>query len=146
MAPPFKLGLTSIPLFAAEATFEGVQSNAIGGLLVSLAALAVLIGAIWNMVDRLRGGKAEKREISFSEEFATKEELTQAHGRIGRERNEINSALTKLDEELRGSNERLAGSIDSLRLEFKTDDRGVHNRINEVLAAVSELRGMLKKR
>lgn len=112
-----KLATIAAPLLIAESTFQGVRSSGIGEFLVTAAALSVIVMALWNMVDRVRGGTAQKREISFAESVATADELKQAHGRISREREEVNREIKRLDEaqkETRASLEKLNDRVDAV--------------------------------
>jgi len=84
-------------------------------------------------------------EVKPHTAYATKEDLKLAHGRIARERGEVDAAIAELRADLRASTDKLANSVNALRLEIKADNQGVHTRINEVLAAVSKLQGMVQK-
>ena len=105
----------AVPLFLAESTMHGVRSSALGEFLVNAAALAVIIMVIWNLVDRMRGGATQKREIKFADELATQVDLKQAHGRIARERTEINKELETIKKEAKTMRENLDREIDDLQ-------------------------------
>ena len=102
-------------LAAAESTYQGVASSRIGETLVQIAALSVIAVAILNLVDRMRGGSPQKREVSFAAEFATKEELKQAHGRIAREREELDTKIDELKEQAERLSEKVDSKIDKLQ-------------------------------
>lgn len=144
MISPFKLGMFTLPLFLAESTTAEVKSSALGEWLVIGAAVLVIVQIGWGFLDRVRGGPMEKREVSFAEEFVTKQEMKQAHGRIERERKEVNDEIAKVRQDMRDSNDKLGDALRDLRLEIKQDNKGVHDRINEILEAVSELRGRVE--
>lgn len=102
------------PLLAVESTYEGVRSSVLGEFLVQAAAAMVLLLLVWNLIDKLRGGTPQKREVSFAEEIVTQDELKQAHGRITRERDEIDNAIAELKEEQRAQRERHDAEISQL--------------------------------
>ena len=91
--------------------------------------------------------------VRAHEEFATKAQLTEVHGRIKRERGELDAAiaagearqsaaLARVDAELHGVRAQLAANNEA------GDDRAekLHNRINVILESVSELRGELRSK
>jgi len=127
MTASIKLTAMTLPLFVAESNYQGVKSSAIGELLVQAAALAVIVMVIWNFVDRVRFGSAQRREIQQpltvqkQRETVSEEELRQVHGRIARERAEIDAQLT----DLKAEDVRLREKLDS-------DIADLHDRINSV--------------
>lgn len=116
-------------LAAAESTYQGVASSRIGETLVQIAALSVIAVAILNLVDRMRGGTTQKREVSFSQEFATKEELKQAHGRMNREREELDAKI----DEIRDQNQRLSEKVESTKDELQERIDVVPERVIKLL-------------
>lgn len=109
-----------------------------------------LVGGTTAMValyKMLKGGSPlpQPMVVKGAQEYATAEELRQAHGRISREREEINALLAQQRQQIDDMEVTVSRSINDLRKEIKGDTMGVHNRINEVLAAVSELKGRLTK-
>lgn len=87
--------LASLPLFLAESSYQGVRSSALGEWLVQAAALAVIALVVWQLVDRVRGGAPQKREVSFSREYVARpeydrdrKELDEELGRMARNRKE----------------------------------------------------------
>ena len=111
-----KAAATALPLFVAESTYQGVRSSAIGELLVQLAAVAVIVMVLWNLVDRVRGGSAQKREVSFSTEFVTQ-----------KQHQELRDTVAKVDHERRTSTAELHKKIE-----------GIERRLNERIDAVPE--------
>lgn len=94
---------------------------------------------------RAKSGLPQPLTIKGEARFATAEDITQVHGRIAREREEVNKQINQQAAQIQRLEDNLEESIESLRKEIKGDVLGVHNRINEVLAAVSEVRGRLAK-
>lgn len=116
-----KLGLFALPLLLAEATFQGVPASSLGGWLINAAAAALLVRVLWDFADRVKGGAPQKREISFAESLATADEIKQAHGRISREREEIDRELG-----------RVAAEVKELREKFDDTVRDLNARIDRV--------------
>lgn len=111
----FKLAVMSLPLFLAESTTDSVKSSAIGEWVVVGAAVLVIIQVGWSFWDRLRGGVPQKREVSFAGKYATDEEMTNVHGRIKRERLELDKQIEELKAEDRRLREKLEHEIDNLQ-------------------------------
>lgn len=108
MTPFIKLAAVSTPFFLAEtatrkigeSTIEGVTSSALGEWLVQAAAAAVLIMALWTLVDRMRGGISQKREVTFSEEYTSKEEHDLLKAEVAKIDNERRVSVAKLHEKI----------------------------------------------
>ena len=77
------------------------------------------IGLLLNItlagVSLIRSKQSQRREVSFADTYASREEMSE-----------------------------IKTEVRNLRMEFKGDVRGVHCRIDEVLAAVSRLEGEIK--
>lgn len=114
MTPTTNLAAHLAPLLLAESTFQGVASSGLGELLVGLAALLVIAKIMWDAADRLRGGTAQKREVSFADQFAT----TAQHA-------ELRGEVAKIDHERRTSVANLHDKIDTLAA-------NLHERIDAV--------------
>jgi len=89
--------------------------------------------------------------VRAHEEFATKAQLTEVHGRIKRERGELDAAIAAAEIRQRDANARLDAELTAMREQLASNnDNGneraekLHNRINTVLEAVSEIRGELR--
>lgn len=106
-----KAALLYPPLLAVESSYEGVRSSALGEFVIQAAAALVLLMLVWSVIDKLRGGTPQKREVSFADEMVTQEELKQAHGRISREREDINREILNLKQEQKEQRDALAGTI-----------------------------------
>lgn len=126
MPSTLKLALVSMPFFLAESTYEGVKSSALGEWLVQAAAAAVLVMALWNLVDRVRGGTPQKREVSFTEEFATK-----------KQHEELKLEVAKIDTERRVSVANLHTKIDD-NTKITAETRGKLDLVNQQLAQLNQ--------
>lgn len=86
------------------------------GFFISSAASAVAV---------INSRRVQRREVTFGQEFVTKDQCTIMNQSLDRR-------IRKIEED-----------VSMMRREVKQDMRGVHERIDQVLAAVSELRGEL---
>lgn len=78
-----------------------------------------------------------------SNTYATKEEMKFAHGRISRERAEINAALAKFETEQEKQREQLDLVITELRKELKEENGGLHERLTDIIQGMGELKGRI---
>jgi len=83
--------------------------------------------------------------------YATLAQLKEAHGRIARERGEINAAIAKIEAAAVAANLRLDAELSALRDQLAAnntagEDRAakLHDRINAMLESTSELRGEVR--
>ncbi len=133
------------------------SAASLGWLMISGASLALAVNQIWSVVDRF------KSDPPLHLHYATKKEMQEVHGRIKREREEINRDLAelklsnaaareevrdlfeKLDEKRTTSIGGLHQAVDDasreLRNELKNDMSGVQNKLGELLIAVGRLQG-----
>ena len=79
-----------------------------------------------------------------SNTYATKEEMKYAHGRITRERAEINAALAKFETEQLRREEEIDKIITAVRTELKAENGGLHSRFTERLGLVREMKGRME--
>lgn len=119
--------------FAQVATPGAVE---LAGFLGCLFFLVAGANALMKLVDRFRGQReTPKREVSFAERLVSQVELGAVTARV-----------KKLEE-----------TVDAIRDELKQDKTDIlqageeraeklHNRINDVLRAVSEVRGEMHSR
>lgn len=100
-------------------------------LFLSLGFLASLTASVLAMV---RGNRLQKREISMAPGLMPDPELLDLKRRM----NEVETDLSQIRTEIKA---------DYRLLETHNENRvsGLHERINQVLAAVSELRGELRQ-
>lgn len=114
-----------------------------------LVYIAVGIAAVSHAASVLSGRHAAKGvvpqplEVKPFKPSVTEDELAKTHGRISRERGEIDRQIEGLIETQKVFDEKLSKSVEILRLEIKGDIGAVQNRITDVLAAVAELRGRI---
>lgn len=109
-----KAAAIALPLFVAESTYQGVRSSAIGELLVQLAAVAVIIMVLWNLVDRVRGGTAQKREVSFSAEVVTLKQHEDLRKQVDKIDHERRTSVAELHKKVETAIERLNDRIDKV--------------------------------
>ena len=83
--------------------------------------------------------------------YATLAQLKEAHGRIGRERTEINACLAKIEAAQTTATLRLDAELAALREQLATNNTDgearaakLHDRINAMLESTSELRGEVR--
>lgn len=88
------------------------------------------ITAAW--MQALNGRRAQKRDVTLMEEFATRKELSTLAEKV-------DSRFEDLRQELKQSETRITSKGEERVIK-------VHDRINEVLSAVSEVRGELNAR
>jgi hypothetical protein len=88
------------------------------------------------------GGRKQKREVSFTFVPASKEEFDE-HVRASKAAQEELSR--RLEETAKYLAEKSEAKTQELRHEMVATTHAIHERINEVLATVSELRGELKR-
>ncbi|MBI3885914.1 MAG: hypothetical protein HY302_09335 [Opitutae bacterium] len=129
MTPAIKLGLTTLPLFVAESTTDSVKSSALGEWLVIGAAVLVIAQIGWSFVDRVRGGSPQKREVSFTEQFVTREQ----HVKLEEE-------IAKIDNERRVSVAGIHSKIDNLA--ERLDDR-IDNVPERTIALLKNTKGLI---
>jgi hypothetical protein len=124
-----------------------------GPFLELWVAVAFLAGVAANLVTLFRVNQKQKREVSFSFEPASKMEFER---HVESNRQEHAQLFAKLGGVERGWNERLMGvhkelleRIDARFAEMQREDREsrrvLHERINEVLAAVSRIQGKMER-
>ncbi len=119
----------------------------------ALTQFLIVLGFLGSIVASLvairSSNRAQKREVSFADEFATRAQHDDLKGRVDKIADEIRSEFARLDQKrsvsIAGVHDDLENAIAALRAGVKQDVEGVHDRINVVLAAVSELKGRLSK-
>ena len=92
----------------------------------------LILGAagVWAVVSN----RTQRREVSFSEEFARKEDLQRIES-------DVDQLRTKMD----GMQHTLGGLSVELNHAGEQRAREIHVRIDQVLTAVAELRGQLRQ-
>ena len=104
-----------------------------------LIAAAVLVIAV--QVRELVGTK-KRREVSFEETPARKTEFDQ---HVDWNRREHENLFSKIAGVERGVTDRLGAKLVDLEHKAETSRDKLHDRVNDVLSAVSELRGKLEE-
>lgn len=104
-------------------------------------SLIASVGASLLAVVGYFSNRKQKREVSFSFEPASKEEFM-AH--VERNEREHENIFKKIGGVERGAMERLDAKFAAMQTSAEAGREKIHGRINEVLAAVSELKGELK--
>ena len=89
--------------------------------------------------------------VKASDQWASKSELDQVHGRIKRERAEIDAAINNVRAEYRETSQRIDAELAALREQLAENNAAgearaekLHDRINAVLENSAEMRGELK--
>lgn len=81
--------------------------------------------------------------------YATKAEHTELKGRVDNADAKIETNFRELDRKrsvsIAGLHDDLAAKTEALRSEMKSDNERLHDRITDVLAKVSELKGQVQK-
>lgn len=101
-------------------------------VLVVVAAFSVVLGVI------AAAKKAFTRTPPLHDEFASKSELGSVERRLSGEIEDLDDRLTAMRSEI------VDGQME-LRRDLRADIGGVHERINLVLASVSELKGRIER-
>lgn len=113
-----------------EAFYQWVLA---AGILLSLAA---------NVVALLRNGRAQKREVTFGEQFVTRE----VHGAVA---TNMDVRVTKIEGELKAIREEMNHQREMAEATAETRAVALHNRINDLgtslTAQVAELRGTMNR-
>lgn len=106
-----------------------------------------LVGGIGGLIFLYRQarGLPQPMQVQAAHGVATQQDVKEVHGRISRERQEIDRELSTVRERVDNLEHEQGDSLEKLRLEMKGDIKGVHDRINEVLSAVSHLRGRVER-
>ena len=98
----------------------------------------------------------QKREVVFPTEFLRKSEVEVIRQRIDKVETGLEEFVKKesgnrreIYERMRNDSEKLTQKLEDTRVEIKGDLQnglaGVHRRVDDILAAVSELRGEVKR-
>lgn len=114
MLPEIKSALMTMPLFIAESTTAEVKSSALGEWLVIGAAVMVIVQIGWTFIDRVRGGTAQKREVSFSAEFVTQEQHAELKATVAKIDHERRTSVAELHKKIEGAERRLNERIDAV--------------------------------
>ena len=118
--------------------------QAIGWLIVALAALVVILNNGLKLADRMKGKPpASQVAAESAEKFVSKPEFREHVHRSDVEHQNIWKKLGGLE---RG----LGAEMKAMELRIQESDEHrsekLHDRVNEVLAAVSELRGAMERK
>jgi len=97
----------------------------LAGWLACLAFILGLVNGGLKLVDRVKGREPFPPNASLDARVA---------------------ALERIEIESDSRRRAIYEKIEALRLENKSDAEGLHDRINDVLAAVSELRGEVRRK
>jgi len=119
-------------LLSAIVTQDPVAFQNFWNSMVAVIAVVCTVGSFVIMLMNRRS--TQKREVSFSEEYALKSDLLQFRRDHEREIAVLLTGLAEIRREMKADREALAVAGEA-RAEK------IHNRINTVLEAVSELRG-----
>lgn len=115
------------------------------GFLAVLLFLATLGDRLLSVAQRFLG-KGEKREVSFTSEYVSKtdfvelKDIVHKHEEYGKERRK------EIYQMIRDLQKHADDELKAFRREVKEDINGVHERVTDVLSAVSEMSGKIEKR
>jgi hypothetical protein len=105
-------------------------------ILVASLVLSATVNVL-SVVNFARSRKeTQKREVSFAQEFVSKELCAQSHSQLA-------VRLTRSEAELLEARHELKADCAALDQLIRAEVGQLHQRINDVLAAVAELRGRL---
>jgi hypothetical protein len=111
--------------------------NALHGFVTSGALLLSVAVNLVTLIVLVTGRKAvQKREVSFAESFVTKDACESRHG-------QNTDRLEHCERDLRAIRTESRNDAQRLTSEMLREVGKVHDRVNQVLQAVSELRGEL---
>ena len=111
-------GLAQVP----AATRSDIVTVLLGG--AALAVIANQVQQLW------RSNTSAFRRESGTVEYQSRENCDKMHAGLGSQLSNMDRAATN--------------RVDALRLEIKQDMGGVHRRVDEILAAVSDLAGQIR--
>lgn len=100
---------------------------------VTLAVLIAVSGFAANIAMLFNLRRTQKREVTFSQEFATKEEVASLVERI-----------SKVEDGVEGIRAEMKEDRDAILQAGERRAETIHSRINDVLTSVSELRGHIR--
>lgn len=110
--------------------------------------VVVVVGLLLNMAVSVmalaRGGRPQKREVTLSSEHVTTKQCGLLHEGSNGKIREIEARVNSLQQRIDHVSGHIGQAVEALRREIKQDMSGIHNRIDQVLQAVSELRGETK--
>ncbi|MEW6307398.1 MAG: hypothetical protein AB1705_28435 [Verrucomicrobiota bacterium] len=98
------------------------------------SSLALLVSVLANLYLIFASRTSQKREISFTDTYATREE----HVALKRE---VKNLEAKIDQNLAAIRSEMKQDRDAMLLAGEERAAKIHDRVNKVLEAVSELKG-----
>lgn len=109
-----------------------------------VTVLALLLNMGGTALAIVRSGRVQKREVSLSSEYVTTKQCGLLHDGSHSKIREIEARVNSLQQRIDHVSGHIGQAVEALRREIKQDMSGIHNRIDQVLQAVSELRGETK--
>jgi tetrahydromethanopterin S-methyltransferase subunit G len=115
---------------------SGTMHWLVVGMLVCAGSVVLTIVA--QVVNLVRGGKAQKREVSFSESFVTREscELQNRH---------LNDRMKVLEAQIKEIREGMDRDRHELGKLVREECGKLHDRVDDVLSAVSGQQGEMRQ-
>lgn len=114
---------------------QTLQALVVGMLIMGSGTILSVVVSVFTLI---RAGKPQKREVMFSADYASRSELQELKDHISATKRDADEGRRALYAEVKG-----------LRIElmqqFSAGIEGVHSRVNDVLAAVSELKGKVNR-
>ncbi|HXG49098.1 MAG TPA: hypothetical protein VNO52_15850 [Methylomirabilota bacterium] len=128
----------------AQLPGPGVYSS-VGWILLALAALCVAANQVHGFLDRVKDKPAPADlQSHVAAHFATKEEVRQVREDVDDLRNELGTMREQILAAGQTRADAINEHIERVRLELKADTVGIHRRVDDILAAVAELKGRLQ--
>ena len=119
------------------------------GLLQFLIIVGFLASTFTSVMALRSSNRAQKREVSFADEYATKAEHTELKIRVDGIDSSVRSGFDRLDGKrsvsIAGLHDDLEAKTNALRLEVKADIKGVHERVTDIVGFVKRIEGKLEK-
>lgn len=114
-------------MFPVISQIQAPEANAFMQVMLSMGMIVTIVAAVAVVVN---GRKSQRREVTFAQEFATKQEMLAAVHRIEKVEDAISAVGEKLDHEREVLLQ--AGEARAEKL---------HKRINRILVGMAKLQG-----
>ncbi len=134
-------GICGSPVLAA-AGINGITESELGKTLLVVMAFAVIANQLWQIGERIiRATKGQPQDLTG---LADTKLCDQRHNQISKQISELEAADNKQDVRLKEEMSRLERLVENFRSEFRQDIKGLHQRSDAVLQAVSRLEGKVE--
>lgn len=96
-----------------------------------------LANGLFGLVERFTGRK-QKREVSFSEEYATKAEIQRIERNVEKMERKVETAVAEIRTEMKEDREKIL-------IAGETRAGKIHSRIDDILEAVARMEGRTQR-